>query len=252
MKSYKIKSITKIKNKCKVYDIVGTKNHNFVANDMVVHNCDEAIRFASSEDWNKLENKDLKKKLAQVRTKHLFFILCFPLKIQKVDKVYLEANVNYWVDLYARGKGIIYVKDKNPVTDSWRMKEFQKTGSYNEFTSPTIVEKNLKKHPNFWSIIRFPKPPAWLYSRYLKIREKNIYDDGNVMVNVTKEDIHNALLVLTLKDLMSHDETITLNRLSLHVKNEYDIPLSKTIIQAAMDDAKQLVAKVREDALAKA
>lgn len=211
--------------------------------------CDEAIRFASSEDWNKKENKQLKKKLAQVRTKHLFYILCFPLKIQKVDKVYLEANVNYWIDLFARGKGAIYVKDKNPVTDSWRTKDFTKMGSYTEFTNLSKVEQTLKKHPNFWNIIKFPKPPAWLYTRYLKVREKNVYDDQNVLANVSKEDIHNALLVLALRDLMQQDDTVNMNRLKFHIRNEYDISLTKGMIQAAIEDAKQLVLKVRETAM---
>jgi hypothetical protein len=42
---------------------------------------------------NFIANKNLKIKLGQVRTKHLFVIYCFPLKIQKVDKVYLESLV---------------------------------------------------------------------------------------------------------------------------------------------------------------
>ena len=88
----KIKSITQGKKKIKVYDILNIEgNHNFIANEIVVHNCDEAVRFASSEDWNKKESKELKKTLAQVRTKHLLFILCFPLKVNKVEKNYLEC-----------------------------------------------------------------------------------------------------------------------------------------------------------------
>jgi intein/homing endonuclease len=57
---------------------------------------DESVRFASAAEWAKRENRELKKRLAQVRTKHLFFILCFPLKVYKLDKVYLESFVNYW------------------------------------------------------------------------------------------------------------------------------------------------------------
>lgn len=57
---------------------------------------DEAVRFATAEDWAKKENKTLKKKLAQVRTKHLLYILCFPLKIYKLEKNYLESFCNYW------------------------------------------------------------------------------------------------------------------------------------------------------------
>jgi len=208
--------------------------------------CDEAIRFASAADWNRKENKELKKKLAQVRTKHLFYILCFPLKIYKLEKTYLESYVNYWVDLFARGKGGCYVKDKNPVQDSWRMKEFTKIGSYTEFTITSKVEQQLKKHPNFWMLIKFPRPPDWLYLRYLKVREKNIYDDENVMANVSKEDIHRALLILALRDIMMHDTTLTMNRIVLHIRNEYDIALTKGMVQAAVEDSKQLVTKVRE------
>lgn len=245
----RVKKVTPGKNKIPVYDVVGVPNHNFVANNMVVHNCDEAIRFASAADWNKKENKELKKKLAQVRTKHLLYILCFPLKIYKLEKTYLESYTNYWVDLFGRGRGVIYVRDKNPVQDSWRMKDFQKIGSYTEFTDLSKVEKTLKKHPNFWQIVRFPKPPEWLYTRYLNVREKNIYDDENVLANVSKEDMHRALLILALRDIMMHDTTLTMNRILLHVSNEYDIKLTKAQIQSAVEDAKQLVTKIREQAV---
>jgi len=211
--------------------------------------CDESIRFASSADWSKRENKELKKKLAQVRTKHLFYILCFPLKIEKVDKVYLESNVNYWIDLFARGKGAVYVKDKNPMMDSWRIKDFSNVGSYTEFTIESKIKQKLKKHPNFWTLIKFPKPPRWLYDRYLKVREKNVYDDNNVFQNVTKEDIHNALLVLSLRDIMMHDTTLSMNRIILHIKNEYDLSITKGMVENAVEDAKQLILKVREQAV---
>jgi len=211
--------------------------------------CDEAIRFASSADWAKKENKVLKKKLAQVRTKHLLYILCFPLKIYKLEKTYLESFVNYWIDLFARGVGACYVKDKNPVQDSWRMKEFQRIGSYTEFTATSKIEQKLKKHPNFWQLIKFPKPPEWLYNRYLYVREKNVYDDENVLGSVSKEDIHNALLILALRDIMMHDTTLTMNRIILHIKNEYDISIGKGMVQRAVEDAKQLVIKIREQAI---
>ena len=42
-----------------------------------------------------------------------------------MEKSYLESFVNYWVDLFGRGIGAIYVKDRNPSADPWRMKEFK-------------------------------------------------------------------------------------------------------------------------------
>jgi len=357
---------------------------------------DEAIRFASSAEWAKKENKELKKKLAQVRTKHLLYILCFPLKIYKLEKNYLESFVNYWCltgdtkiitkdkfgsirrtpikninnyfakeiltyniekniyefkeyekkiktkkeaeiyelelvnglkikctedhpfltqrgwvrlkdltsiyeilcynnlsinyrniyikvklikklkqkedvydiigvkdnhnfvannmivhncDLFGRGVGAIYVKDRNPTMDSWRMNMFKNVGSYTEFTNVSKVEQLLKKHPNFWNIIKFPRPPEWLYTRYLKVREKNVYDDDNVFSNVSKEDIHRALLILALRDIMMHDTTLTMNRVLLHIKNEYDVPVTKGMIEGAIEDSKQLIIKVREESM---
>jgi len=189
MASIKIKKITKLKRKAGVYDILGVEdNYNFVANGMVVHNC----------------------------------------------------------DLYGRGTGAIFVKDNNPVNDTWRLEEFKKLGSYTEFTSLNKIEEVLKKHPNFWSVIKFPKPPAWLYERYMKVREANVYDDENVLQNVSKEDIHKALMVLSLRDVMVTDDTFSMNRILLHIQNEYDIRLTKGIIQNIIEDSKQLVSKVKD------
>jgi hypothetical protein len=190
--SYGIKKITKLEKKVPVFDIIGVPdNHNFIANGMVVHNC----------------------------------------------------------DLFGRGVGAIYVKDKNPVHDSWRLKEFATIAHYTEFTNIEKVEKELKKHPNFWTIVRFPKLPAWLYNKYLSVREKNIYDDDNVFRSITKEDINNALLILTLRDLMAVDNSVTMNRLLLHIKNTHDISLTKSAIDNAVNDAKQLILKIKEKAV---
>lgn len=239
-KLYKIKSIKKIK-KVPVYDIINVQNNNnYIANNFIEHN--------SSEDWNKKENKELKKKLGQVRTKHLLYILCFPLKLYKLEKTYLESYVNYWIDLFGRGVGACYVKDRNPVLDTWRTKDFRNVGSYTEFTSLNQVRDKLKKHPNFWQIVRFPKPPKWLYTKYLTVREKNVYDDENVLANVSKEDIQRALLILALRDIMKNDINLTMNRIILHINNEFDIKLTKAQIQDIINDSKQLVTKVRETA----
>jgi len=177
----KIKSIKKLKKREDVYDIIGVKdNHNFIANNMVVHNC----------------------------------------------------------DLFGRGAGAIYVKDRNPVHDSWRLKEF---------TNINQIEQVLKKHPNFWKTIKFPKPPEWLYKNYMHVREANVYDEDAVFKNVSKEDIHRALLILALRDIMTHDVSLTMNRIILHIKNEYDLSVSKGMVENAIEDAKMLVQKIRNE-----
>lgn len=210
---------------------------------------DESVRFASAADWAKKESKALKKKIAEVRTKHLLFILCFPLKINRLEKNYLESFVNYWIELYDRGKGAVFVKDKNPVADSWRMKDFLKLGSYNEFTPTSKIEQVLRKHANFWSMIKFPKPSEKLYMTYLKTREQNVYDDMDVLASLSKEDVYTALMMLTLRDIMVNDQTLSLNRILLHIKNEYDINLSKNDVQKVIENSRQLVEKIKDKTL---
>jgi hypothetical protein len=207
---------------------------------------DESVRFASSEDWSKTSNKLLKRKLAQVRTKHLLFILCFPLKIYKLEKTYLESYCTYWCEIFGRGDGAVFVKDKNPVHDTWRLKDFLKLSAYNEFTPKSTIERELKKHPNFWQTISFPKPDDTLYNRYLAVRELNVYDDPNVLSAVNKTDIHMALMILAFRDIMTHDPTLTINRILLHVKNEYQLTLQKSVIEGIIEDSKQLILKVHD------
>lgn len=211
--------------------------------------CDESVRFAQASEWAKKEHKELKKRLAQVRTKHLLYLMCFPLKVQKVEKNYLESFTNYFIDIIGRGTGIAYVKDLNPMQDSWRINEFKNVGSYNEFTPIEQVEEKVKRHPNFWQVIRFPKPPQWLYQRYLKIREANVYGEDVVWEATTKEDIQTACLLLTLNDVMTHDNSLSVNRIMSYIKSEYDIPLTKTAITLRFEDARQLIMKIRENTI---
>ena len=197
----KIKSIKK-KNIIKTYDIVKvTDNNNYISNSIVVHN--------SGAEWNKKSNKQLKIKLAQVRTRKLLMILCYPLKIQRIETNYLNSFVNYWIHLFGRGSGGIFVPDMNPANDPWRIKAFLKLGSYTEFTQMTKIEGILKKHPNFWTSIKFPKPPKWLYSSYLKVREKNVYDSDDILNSVSNDDIIRALMIC-LKKLFPKTEPFVL------------------------------------------
>jgi hypothetical protein len=210
---------------------------------------DESVRFASASDWAKRENRALKKKLAQVRTKHLLYILCFPLKVYKVESSYLQSYTNYWCDIYTRGSAAVFCRDSNPVADSWRLKDFIKIGAYNEFTSPEKIKERLSKHPNFWTVMRVPKVPEKIYEKYLEVREHNIYDDSNVLANVSKQDIYNAFLILSLRDIMSHDNMYAMNRIILHIKNEHDVYLNKQQVADCIKDAEQLIQKIKEQAV---
>jgi hypothetical protein len=148
-----------------------------------------------------------------------------------------------------RGIGAAFVRDLNPVTDSWKLTSFTKLSSFNEFTDINKVENILKKHPNFWMTVRFPRPPDWLYQKYLRVREHNVYDEENVLANVSKEDMCRALLVIALRDIMLTDSSLSINRIILHLKNEHDVSITKAMIESCIEDAKQLVIKIKEKAL---
>ena len=207
---------------------------------------DEAIRFATSEDWNKSENKELKKMLGQVRTKHLFYILCFPLKVAKLEKNYLNSYVDYWIDLYDRGKGALFIKDKNPSSDVWNLKKFEKLGSWNEFTDSKIVEKNLAKHPNFWKLLAVPLLHKSIYDKYLEVRESNVYDDHNALEAMTKDDFYKAALLLTLKDIITRDGSLSFNRIIKSIHRLYDVEIPQQNLNMIMSDAEQLIKKAGE------
>jgi hypothetical protein len=235
----KIQSIIKIGVE-DVYDIIGVeKNNNYIANNFIVHN--------SSEDWAKRENKHLKLKLGRIRTRHFFFILCFPLKITKVDKTYLNSYVNYWIDIFSRGKGALYIRSLSPATESWRISDFKELGNYNEFSSAEDVAKKLSKHPNFWYLITAPKPSEQLYRRYLAVREKNVYNQGNAMSLISKQDIHRALLIKILQDIMMRDSSVSMKRLLIFIKDEYNYDIKESDIKIIIEDANQLLEKVKEE-----
>lgn len=207
--------------------------------------CDESINFALAENWAKLENKEVKKKLAQIRTKHFYFILCFPLKIHKVEKTYLDSYVNYWIDVYARGKGIIFIKDLNPGNDAWRINDFKDLGSYNEFTPPAQVKKLLSKHPNFWQTMNIPRLPASVYKNYLKTRESNIYNDPTVS-QISRFDVVRALVIRTLKDMLMKESGPTIKRLSTHIRLQNDVDINEQELNNVFSDADSLLERAKE------
>ena len=207
---------------------------------------DEALRFISSEDWNKSENKELKKIIGQVRTKHLLFIMNFPMKISKVDKTYLESYVDYWMLIYKRQKAAIFIKDLNATKDVWNLKAFDKLGSWNEFTYEKVLLKKLEKHPNFWMDIRIPKVPKSSYLSYLKVREKNVYSKDVVASSLTKDDFFRAVLLLTLRDIIERDGTLSINRVTKAIDRIYGIHITKPQLATLIEDAEKLMSRKEE------
>jgi len=202
---------------------------------------DEAIRFASSEDWNKAENKELKKKLGEIRTKHLFYILCFPLKPAKLEKTYLESYVNYWIDLYARGEGALFVKDMNPSREAWNLKAFEKMGTWNEFSESAHVKLKVAQHPNFWKIVKIPKVPKLVYEKYILVRESNVYQKAEVKSTITTQDLHKSALLLILREIVAKDGSLKFDRVLKSVDAIIGIHITRKELTNIMKDAQDMV-----------
>lgn len=187
MKLLKIKSIKKIGIE-QTYDIINVKNNNnYIGNNFVVHN--------SSEEWGKAQHKLLKKKLAQVRTKHLLFIMCFPLKIYKLEKTYLESFVTYWC---LEGNTKILIEDEHGMKRNFPIKELRykknyKVASYNIETKQIeykIPEKCIRtnKSAEVYEIelvngqkIRATKEHQFLTTRgYVAL--ENLTEDDEILV----------------------------------------------------------------------
>jgi hypothetical protein len=54
---------------------------------------------------------------------------------------------------------------------------------------------------------------------------------------------------MSLRDIMLHDQTLTMHRILLHIRQEYSISLTKQQIEVILEDARQLVLKVNEKVL---
>jgi hypothetical protein len=187
MINIKIKSIIKLEKKEPVYDVIGVpKNHNFIANNIVVHNC----------------------------------------------------------DLFGRGKAALFVKDRNPVNEAWRLKDFEKIGSYTEFNDADFVDRKLRRHPNFWMMLTAPKPPEKLYNRYLVTREKNIYHSAEEANTVTKQDIYRALLIKTLRDIITKDNSVSIKKIATHIKIETGYVISEKIIKDIIEESCEMIEKI--------
>lgn len=204
---------------------------------------DEALRFISSEDWNKAENKELKKIIGQVRTKHLFFIMCFPLKISKVDKSYLNSYVDYWIELYDRGKAVVFLKDMNPSGDVWNIKKFEKLGHWNEFTFKTRVLGKYMSHPNYWMHFNIPRVPKKIYDKYLEVRESNVYNDRGANMSIQEIDFQKASLILTLRDIITRDGSLSINRIVKSIERVYKVKITKPQLKMILQDAEMLMEK---------
>jgi len=139
---------------------------------------DEAARFAMGEDWNKSENKEMKKLFAQMRTKHLAVFLNIP-SFTWMDRKYREDMVSMWLWIPTRGHGVVFTPDTNPgVSDAWHFQDFKKLfrNRISMFTPVEKIIQKVRKHKCYNFDFVFPPVPQEIYEEYLKLRDKKAFE----------------------------------------------------------------------------
>ena len=151
--------------------------------------CDEAVRFAMGEDWGKVENKELKKLFAQMRTKHLIVFFCLP-RFARLDSKYREDFSTMWIRILERGHAVIFQPDLSEVPDAWHMKEMaEKMGRIGWFSDINNVVKKLRRHACYYDDFIFPPVPAELYKAYMEIRNEAVFTETKEVGKLGKSEI---------------------------------------------------------------
>lgn len=159
--------------------------------------CDEAVRFAMGEDWNLSENRQIKKLITQIRTKHLVIFFNIP-DFFWLDRKYRETLSTFRINIIARGSGVMYLPDlRDGIPDRWHKKYFKdKVKPYNYFTPPNEVLKSLRRHPCYYMDFSFPPCPKNIYDQYLKIRDSRVFQEDNrrksIVTMVSKAFMYNC------------------------------------------------------------
>lgn len=155
---------------------------------------DEAIRFAWSRDWNKVESKDLIKLSTQIREKHHILFMNIP-RMAWIDKAYREGLLSMWAWIHStiedgekKSYALIFEPDENQgEPDSWHLKQLRQTeGRINrigKFTDIDKMYKLVKNHPCFMDIIQFPKLPEEIYDEYKKLKKFYALEKGTEYVD---------------------------------------------------------------------
>jgi hypothetical protein len=79
------------------------------------------------------------------------------------------------------------------------------------------------------------------------IREKNIYNEADVLTNMSRQDIHKAILVKVLQDIMVRDSSLSMKRLLLHIENEYGFTMKESDLKTVIADAEMLIEKLKTE-----
>lgn len=218
----KIKSITKLKYKKAVFDITGVpETHNFIANNMVVHNCDEAVRFAATFDVNKVESKELKKLFTVIRPRRLWIFFNIP-QFQWIETKYREAMSSFWLRMIERGTGVVFEKNKGEVLDHYSLKEMEQImGNVKFFTPMEKIKRNLMRHPCYFDMFKFPELDQDIYDEYELVRNA---------INLQEEVREKLLSNKDLAKIMSYQLLYSWDRIIWQIKQSRENKMNYNIL----------------------
>lgn len=147
---------------------------------------DEGARIALAEDWNKKANKEIKKLVSEMRTKHHTIILNFPYAIEDVDKKYFKNFIDYWIHIWGYGIATIFRKNLAPMNKGFNLELLNKMLQDNGFEYVDEVtsleefkkiQKVICNHPCYMGELFWLPLGQDEYAHYQKKRDHYVYDD---------------------------------------------------------------------------
>ena len=181
---------------------------------------DEGGRIILAEDWNKKENKQIKKLFAEIRTKQLMVIINSPFAIDQIDKKYLTNFIDYWVHLWGFGIATIFKKNLNPIYKGFGIEMLKNilpkyipeiTCDHEYFFD---LKPKLIKHPCFYGDLFWDPLPDDIYKEYQKLRDYAVYNrEGEEDFEFEPKGYERikyqrALLIYYLKEIMRYKTDI--------------------------------------------
>jgi len=128
--------------------------------------CDEAITFMSSLDFNKTESKEMKRLFTVIRPRRLLTFALAP-EFSSIDRRYRDDFSHYWMYVFERGHCIVFEKNKAVSDDKYSIKNLQKIMPVLKYFTPTDkIIKALKRHPCFFDYFKFDELDAKTYDEY--------------------------------------------------------------------------------------
>jgi len=150
---------------------------------------DEAVNFASAQDFAKSESKELKKIFTVIRPKRFFIIFNIP-EFTWLDQKYREGMSTFWFRVIERGTAIIFERDKGEAKEKYHLKELEKIfGVVKYFTDMTTIKKRVKKHPCYFDMVHFKDLPQTVYEDYELVRNARTLQRRVEEMEITNKDI---------------------------------------------------------------